>query len=153
MSGHPISADIFRQIVRHTPLVSIDLVITDDTGHVLLGLRTNEPARGVWFVPGGIIRKNETISDAFQRILQAETGRNAAVTDAEFLGVYQHFYDANHFEEPGWGTHYVVLGYRLRVGARPAIALDDQHSRICWMAPTDILASPDVHENTKAYFC
>ena len=152
MADQPISPEIFRLIVRHTPLVSIDLVMEDETGYVLVGLRNNEPARGTWFVPGGIIRKNEKIGDAFRRILKAETGRAADIGEAEFLGVYQHFYDANRFQEPGYGTHYVVQGYRLKLGLRPQIALDDQHSAIRWMTPSEILAAPDLHENTKAYF-
>jgi len=152
MIDQPISPDIFRLIVRHTPLVSIDLVMEDENGYVLVGLRNNEPARGSWFVPGGVIRKNEAMGDAFGRILATETGRHANIKDAEFLGVYQHFYDTNRFQEPGYGTHYVVQGYRLRLGPRPHIALDDQHSTIRWMAPAEILEAPDVHENTKAYF-
>lgn len=152
MADQPISPEVFRLIVRHTPLVSIDLVMEDEGGHVLVGLRNNEPARGTWFVPGGIIRKNEQIGDAFRRILKAETGRVADIADAQFLGVYQHFYDTNRFLEPGYGTHYVVQGYKLKLGKRPEIALDDQHSTIRWMTSAEILSSPDVHDNTKAYF-
>src|SRR3954466_13792753 len=49
----------FADVVRLAPLVSIDLVIRDPDGDVLVGLRTNAPAKGFWFVPGGRIRKNE----------------------------------------------------------------------------------------------
>jgi hypothetical protein len=40
------------------PLVSIDLIIRDNADRVLLGLRNNEPAKGYFFVPGGIILKD-----------------------------------------------------------------------------------------------
>jgi colanic acid biosynthesis protein WcaH len=36
--------------------VSIDLIVRDADGRVLLGLRNNRPARDWWFVPGGIVR-------------------------------------------------------------------------------------------------
>jgi colanic acid biosynthesis protein WcaH len=147
-----ISEDKFACIVRYAPLPSIDLIIRDSDHRVLVGLRTNEPAKNYYFVPGGVIRKNETIELAFARILRAETGCNASLSDARFLGVFQHFYSANRFGEPSYGTHYVVLAYELQLDHCPAIVLDAQHSASKWMAAADLLSASDVHENTKAYF-
>ena len=62
----------FSYIVRCAPLPSFDLIIRDSDGRVLVGHRTNEPAKNYYFVPGGVIRKNETIELAFARILRAE---------------------------------------------------------------------------------
>src|SRR5215217_682629 len=92
----------FTQLVRLTPLVSIDLVIRNNEQKVLVALRTNEPAKGVYFVPGGCIRNNETIESAFTRILKAETGCIAKLADARFLGVFQHFYSTNRFGLTNW---------------------------------------------------
>ncbi len=149
---YPLSKEQFAQIVRCTPLISIDLIICDSTGHVLVGLRENEPAKGVFFVPGGVIRKDERIKAAFVRILRAETGQDLPLDTARFLGVFEHFYATNRFSEPGYGTHYVVLAYKLELAHRPKIVLDDQHSELKWMSAVELLAAPDVHENTKAYF-
>lgn len=149
---HPLNDSDFALIVENTPLVSIDVVMRDPQGHALVGLRTNEPAKDTYFVPGGVIRKNETVDAAFSRIVAVETGLRASLPDAEFLGVYQHLYDTNRFGTPGYGTHYVVLGYALPLEARPDIVLDTQHKEVRWMSPEEILAAPDVHPNTKAYF-
>jgi len=142
----------FAQIVRLTPLVSIDLIISDPSGCILLGMRRNEPAKGIHFVPGGRIGKMETLDSAFTRILECETGCKAQRSDADFLGVYEHIYDTNVFGDPSYETHYVVLGYRLQLSERPRAVLDDQHSAWKWMTPDELLAAQDVHENTKAYF-
>ena len=48
-----LSNDEFIFVVRHVPLVSFDIIIKDPAGNVLVGLRTNEPAKGKYFVPGG----------------------------------------------------------------------------------------------------
>jgi colanic acid biosynthesis protein WcaH len=61
--------DDFAHIVRHAPLISINVVIKDPKQNVLLGLRVDEPAKGQYFVPGGVILKNETIRAAFARVL------------------------------------------------------------------------------------
>jgi colanic acid biosynthesis protein WcaH len=96
----PIDNSDFARIIRYAPLVSIDIIVRDPQGKALLGLRANEPARGKYFVPGGAIRKNETIRDAFARILKAEIGIEASLDNATFLGVFEHFYETNRFGIP-----------------------------------------------------
>ena len=152
MNASWIEPAVFASVVRHTPLVAIDLVLRDPLGAALLGLRTNRPAQGFWFVPGGRIGKDERLADAFARILDLETGLKNAHDQARLLGVYEHLYPDNRFGEPGYGTHYVVLGMELRLDTRPAIRTDDQHSETRWMMPEEILSRADVHQNTKAYF-
>lgn len=142
----------FAALVRNAPLVSIDLLLRDPVGAVLVGLRTNAPAKNTWFVPGGCIRKNERRAEAFARILKAETGLDVPFTQARLIGTFDHIYPDNHFEEPGYNAHYVVLGYEVALPERPAITPDRQHRLLRWMTPAEILADPEMHENTKAYF-
>ncbi|HGU2589280.1 TPA: NUDIX domain-containing protein, partial [Escherichia coli] len=47
----------FATIVRSTPLISIDLIVENEFGEILLGKRINRPAQGYWFVPGGRVLK------------------------------------------------------------------------------------------------
>ena len=147
------SDDNFAQVVRLAPLVSIDLIIRDPIQDVLVARRTSEPAKGFYFVPGGRIRKDETIEAAFVRILKVETGIEIGFDRAQFLGVFQHFYSTNRYGLSDFGTHYVVLAYELRLDYRPTITLDDQHNDHRWMSEEELKAAVDVHDNTKAFFC
>ena len=147
-----LNKDEFAQVVRNTPLVSIDLIIRNPDQSVLVGLRTNEPAKGKWFVPGGVIRKYERLADAFARIAKAEIGLEASIDGARFVGVYEHLYDSNVFGEEGFGTHYVVLAHQLDLDHQPPLESDRQHSGFRWMTPAELISSPDVHQNTKDYF-
>jgi len=142
----------FLNVVASTPLVSIDLIVRNEEGHVLLGKRTNRPAKGYWFVPGGRIRKNERIVDTFERISESELGLRFELKNANFLGVYEHLYDDNFFGEEDIGTHYVVLAYECRLDSGAQILLDAQHSDVRWWDVGDLLDSDSVHVNTKAYF-
>jgi colanic acid biosynthesis protein WcaH len=85
----------FAQVGRNTPLVSIDLIIRNPDRCVLVGPRTNEPAKGKWFVPGGVVRKYERLADAFARIVKAEVGLGASIDDAKFIGVYEYLYEVS----------------------------------------------------------
>ncbi len=138
------------QVVRDAPLVSIDLVIRDRHGRVLLGLRENEPARGSWFVPGGAIRKGERLDAAFARIARDELGLALQRECSRLLGVYEHHYGNNFAGAPGIGTHYVVLAHTLELDGEPRPA-DAQHRALRWFEPQALLADPQVHEHTKAY--
>jgi colanic acid biosynthesis protein WcaH len=100
-------------VIRLAPLVAINLIIRNARSEVLLGLRTNEPAKDRYFVPGRMITKNERLAEASARIVKNETGRAAKFEDARLLGVFEHFYDNNRSGKAGYGTHYVVLGYQL----------------------------------------
>ena len=148
-----LSDEEFAQVVRLAPLISLDIIIRDPQQKVLVALRNNEPAKGVYFVPGGCVRKDETIENAFARILENETGCSAAFNNAQFLGVFQHIYSTNRFGLGGYGTHYVVLAYEVRLDHHPTIVLDEQHSVHRWVNEAELKADPHVHENTKAYFC
>ncbi|MFM9587755.1 NUDIX domain-containing protein, partial [Streptomyces caniscabiei] len=75
---------------------------------VLLGRRTNRPAKGYWFVPGGRIYKDETFDQAFRRLTKIELGQEYSMETSQFLGPYQHLYTDN-FSGSDFSTHYVVL--------------------------------------------
>jgi colanic acid biosynthesis protein WcaH len=156
MTSSPLSArkllprQEFLEVVKRAPLVSIDLIVRDGAGRVLLGRRSNAPARGWWFVPGDSIRKNETLDTVYCHIARAELGLELRRADARFLGVYEHFYP-DHAGGTDFGTHYVVLAHALEL-ERPPTPPAEQHSAYCWMDPAGLLGSAEVHDYTKAYF-
>lgn len=142
----------FVHVVRSAPLVSIDLLIKNKTGQYLLGLRTNAPARGSWFVPGGRILKNESLQQAKRRLSKIEIGKEISPESFSFVGVYEHFYPDNTFRLDGFGTHYVVLAFSIDV---QGLSLDrpfEQHAKFKWFSREDILNSDLVHAYSKAYF-
>ena len=142
----------FLKIIDATPLVSIDLILEDGNGRILLGKRVNRPAQGYWFVPGGRIVKNEKLADAIKRISTAELGITILLSDVELFGAFDHIYEDNCFNESDVNTHYVVLAYKVNWQDDLHIVADDQHSEIKWWAKRDLQDSSDVHQNTKNYF-
>ncbi|WP_276641981.1 GDP-mannose mannosyl hydrolase [Siccibacter turicensis] len=146
-----LSQQDFATVVRSTPLISIDLIVENERGEFLLGKRNNRPAQGFWFVPGGRVQKDETLAAAFERLTQAELGKGYVMGDGEFYGVWQHFYDDN-FSGTDFSTHYIVLGFRLKVTQADLRLPDEQHNDYRWQTPEALLAGNDVHDNSRAYF-
>ena len=151
-AGARLEPQDFENVIRLTPLVSIDMIVRSPERWILLGRRRNEPAKGCFFVPGGRITKNESIAAAFSRLSLAELGVEQAIEAARFLGVYEHFYPTNHLERPGFGTHYVVLAYEFVSPIQDALLPQDQHGEYAWKTESELLSCPEVHEHTKAYF-
>ncbi len=152
MPGQWLEPEDFDSIVRLTPLVAIDLLVRSPDKRILVGRRKSEPAKGSLFVPGGRITKNETLAAAFRRVSLAELGIEKRIEEARFLGVYEHLYATNHHERPGFGTHYVVLAYELVSPIQDLPLPKDQHEEFAWLTEAELLHSPQVHANTKAYF-
>lgn len=141
---------LFSSIVENTPLISIDLIIKNSEGKVLLGQRVNKPAKNSWFVPGGRIYKDEKIEEAFQRITKDEIGKAFDISTAKFLGVYQHFYDDNVFND-NFSTHYIVLGFELIIKEELSLGTI-QHEKYIWFTKDELLDNPEVYSYVKDYF-
>ncbi|MEW7314357.1 GDP-mannose mannosyl hydrolase [Buttiauxella gaviniae] len=146
-----LSAEDFSTVVRSTPLISIDLIVENQAGEFLLGQRTQRPAQKFWFVPGGRVQKDETLERAFARLTEAELGTAFTLADGDFYGVWQHFYDDN-FSGADFSTHYIVLGFHLRVDAEKLHLPDAQHSAYRWLTQEALLSAQNVHDNSRAYF-
>ena len=149
-----LTDETFRTVVASTPLVSIDLVVENAEGAILLGQRLNRPAQGFWFVPGGRIQKNESLDAAFRRLTQGELGQAFERGQARLLDVYEHFYVDSVFGEAAANpdTHYVVLGYHLRLPAGVTLVPPaEQHDRYRWWSMAEMQASAEVHANSRAY--
>jgi len=147
-----LSQHDFINIIDTTPLVSVDLIIQNPDGDVLLGKRRNRPAKNYWFVPGGRIQKNELIEDAIKRVSKAELGFELTLDNAVLLGAYNHIYDDNFAAIEGVNTHYVALGHKFILQQTPELVTDEQHEKMRWQSVASLLADENVHQNTKLYF-
>jgi len=143
----------FLQVVRDAPLVSIDLIVENEAGQYLLGLRVNEPAKGDWFVPGGRIYKNETLDQAFTRIARTELGLDLERSQAQLQGVYEHFYETNAGQKDGFGTHYVVLAHKITLKSMDLeLPKKDQHGQWRWFTREEIVIDATVNRYSRHYF-
>jgi colanic acid biosynthesis protein WcaH len=147
----------FQQAVVALPLVSVDWVLTNPAGELLVGQRLNAPARGAWFTPGGRIRKGEALGQALGRVVQEELGAppdlaGALVQRGRLMGAWDHFYPDAAFS-PTVPTHYVNLPHWAALSAEEVAALrlplGEQHGEWRWMPLEE--AALRVHLWVRAY--
>lgn len=87
------------------PLVGVAAVIFHDAS-VWLARRDQEPSRGLWSLPGGLVELGETHLEALARELREELG--IAITVGGLAGVYDKIF---HDPEGRVQYHYVVVDY------------------------------------------
>ena len=137
----------FTQAVDALPLVSVDWVVVNPAGQILLGLRRRAPARDWWFTPGGRVRKNEALPDALARVGRDELGLPAdLVAGARLLGAWDHFYPDSAYTG-AVSTHYVNLPHLVALdhALDPAALPTGQHGQWRWQDAAEAAVAEDVH--------
>ncbi|MEM7191394.1 MAG: NUDIX hydrolase [Pseudomonadota bacterium] len=103
-----------------TPALTVDCVVFDPAGRVLLIRRGNPPFKGAYALPGGFVDIGETVEDGCRRELREETGLE--VGDLFLAGVY-----SNPLRDPRGHTVSAAFFARLDKPATP-VAGDDAAS-------------------------
>lgn len=156
-----LSRQDYLEVVKKTQVVSVDLIIQDDKGRILVGKRKNSPAKGTYFVPGGRIYKQENITQGFKRILKDEIGiTNMSKVRWSFNCITDHIYPDNFadaLDENGDSIpmHFVCIGINvyLDVGIEfDRETFQIQHDECLWLTPKELLLHKNVHDYTKRYF-
>ena len=101
-------------------------IVRDREGRILLVRRGQEPARGLWSIPGGRIEGDESWDEAAVREVLEETGIEA--TPEDFVGLVE--------RESGSGSTYVIADFALAGEGSPRAGDDADDAR--WCDPSDI---------------
>lgn len=119
----------YKTIHRLMPIPCVDIVVVWKN-RFLLGRRTNQPAKGLWWLPGGRIIKNETIKRAAQRKLREETG--LAANDIAYLCTDETIFKKGPF---GWPTHSINIVFLAKPASIKRLQKHDgQHSEFEWFS-------------------
>ena len=122
------------------PLVGVGGVVVSG-GRVLLVRRAQEPLKGEWSIPGGLLELGEALEEGVQRELKEETGLR--VEPVSVLGVFDRILydkDAGRLK-----YHFVLVDYLCRVGSGEPRAGSDV-SEVCWARREEV---PAYHMNKK----
>ena len=127
-----IPSDLYAKIIRVMPIPCIDLLVMDHQGKILLIKRKNEPARGLWWFPGGRVRFNETRRAAAARILMTETNLESEYFTE--LGTFDVLLDVCSENRISHGISTLL---HATVGSKNATTLDDQSLTFEWRVPSE----------------
>lgn len=120
------------------PLSCVDLFISyqksDGNNEMLMVKRLEEPAKGLWWAPGGRIFKNESYEACIERLLQRECGWSLEnITTPKQIGNFPFSSRVGIFPDIINGFHALCTCYTASViGSAPEIVLDKTSGGFAW---------------------
>jgi mutator protein MutT len=119
-----------KRLYPDHPVVGVGAIILRQ-GKMLLEKRANEPAKGQWTIPGGVVEVGESLQDAVLRETEEETGLKGE--KPELLDVV----DQVHRDKAGRiEYHYVIIDYIVRASGEPKAASDADELR--WVQISEV---------------
>jgi ADP-ribose pyrophosphatase YjhB (NUDIX family) len=117
-----------------TPIVAVGAVILDGD-HVLLVQRGQEPLKGEWSLPGGVVELGETLEGALAREVREETSLDVVV------GAVVEVLDSIRRDAGGRVEyHYIIVDYacRVRGGTSTVASRGTDAADVRWVAVVDL---------------
>lgn len=135
--------ELYASVVRDTVVCCVDIVLVrrnPATGQrqCLLVERASEPAKGLWWWPGGRLLKGETFFAAATRKAQQETGITN-VKPIQVLGIWNTFFPTSHWDTDSIkGTQtvnpIVLVEIDETMEQDPNVKLDAQSENFKWIS-------------------
>ena len=133
-----IPSELYDQIAKCMPIVSVEAVIVMDDSLLFLR-RNNQPAKGEWWFPGGRIHIGESLEQALHREIKEETGLE--IISYKFINVYSRVFPERHD---------ITIAYLCKC-KEDKIILDNEHSQLGFFKHTAISLHPYLLETIKDY--
>ena len=115
-----------REGTAPRPTLGVGAIVVHE-GSLLMVRRAQEPAAGLWSVPGGKVEFGEYITQALRREVEEETGLNIEV------GAFAGF-----FEVVGGDDHYVIMDFFATPAGGLELRPGDDVDEARWVALEDI---------------
>ena len=135
-----------KRLYPDRPIVGVGAVIVDK-GRILLEKRKNEPGRGKWSIPGGLVELGETLEDAVIRELKEETCLESIAKTPSLVDVVDNI-DLD--DEGKVKYHFVIVDYHVKVKDNAFKAASDAES-LKWV-PFDEVESFNLTSSFRVFF-
>ncbi len=107
-----LGTELFLFTSTLTPMINVDLLVTNSKGEILLSWRDDPHCGTGWHIPGGCIRLNETFEARMQKTALSELGSTVSFEPApiEVFEIFTHDYRPG-LAEQRERSHFITLTY------------------------------------------
>lgn len=132
-----------RRIYPSQPVVGVGAIVLNQ-GRMLLEKRKNEPGKGKWSIPGGVVELGEDLLQSVIREVKEETGLDVAVS-----GLIDVVDSISFDEKDAVKYHFVIIDYLVDVKkGEPEPASDADELR--WV-PFDEIENYDLTDSFRLF--
>jgi 8-oxo-dGTP diphosphatase len=135
---------LVKRLYPSQPIVGVGAVIICN-GKILLEKRKNEPGKGKWSVPGGLVELGESVEQTVMREVEEETGLE--VEKPEHIDVVDNIIR----DESGRVKyHFVIIDYFMKLKGGTLKAASDAEE-LKWVPLSDV-EKYDLTKTFRAFF-
>jgi 8-oxo-dGTP diphosphatase len=131
---------LVKRLYPKQPIIGVGAVIIED-GKILLEKRKNEPGKGKWSIPGGLVELGESIEQTVIREVKEETGLD--VGKPEHIDVVDNVVRDENGEVK---YHFVIIDYLAKLKGGMLKAASDAEE-LEWVS----LSGVEKHDLTKTF--
>jgi|APSaa5957512576_1039674.scaffolds.fasta_scaffold02000_7 colanic acid biosynthesis protein WcaH len=149
MDKNFIEEELYKKIVENVLIATVDIVVLSrDLKKLLLFKRENNPAKGIYYTPGGRIYKGEEAIECAIRKTKEEIGIDISKDDLGFGGTIVEKWENSFFSEEIESSFMTMFFYFI-LDNEDNLKLDKQHSEYKWFNIEDETISPYVRKKVK----
>jgi colanic acid biosynthesis protein WcaH len=147
MSFEKIPEEEYVNILEKVPVCCVDVVVKSRK-RVLVVLRSNEPGKGTFAIPGGRVHKNEKLEDAAKRKVLEETGLKIRIL--KNLDTYETMFDDVPFKNLKTGVHTINVTFLAEpIEENAEIKIDSTSSAFKWINKIENDVHPYIRKVLK----
>jgi mutator protein MutT len=135
---------LVKRLYPKQPIIGVGAVIIKD-GKILLEKRKNEPGKGKWSIPGGLVELGETVEQTAMREVKEETGLE--VEKPEHIDVVDNI---TRDENGEIKYHFVIIDYFVKLKGGTVKAASDAEE-LKWVSLNDV-EKYDLTITFRAFF-
>ncbi len=136
-----------KRLYPDQPVVGVGAVIIDK-GMILLEKRKNEPGKGKWSIPGGLVDLGETLEHAVTREVEEETSLKCKNDDRPLLIDVVDNIDLD--DKGRTKYHFVIIDYLVKVDSSEFSAASDAEE-LRWVSPNEV-ENYDLTSSFRLFF-
>jgi len=135
---------LVKRLYPKQPIIGVGAVIIKD-GKILLEKRKNEPGKGKWSIPGGLVELGESVEQTVIREVKEETGLD--VEKPEHIDVVDNIIRDENGEVK---YHFVIIDYFVKLKGGTLEAKSDAEE-LRWVL-LDEVEKYDLTKTFRAFF-
>lgn len=147
--------DIYGRALDRFVISALDVLVVRQSGEILLGKRSWEPAKDVFWIIGGARNRGEYFEETASRHVKRELGIPIDPNRFRMLGCYSLAFAKRrqHPEEHGVHTDSHVFVTNLTDSEVAAIQLNEEYQESKWIMPKEVVKQSDTFHPAVVQIC
>lgn len=115
----PLTKAEFDKIYSKVPRLCVEVILRSQDGDIWLAKRKTDPAKGLWYTPGGTVLMLELLTDAVKRIAAEELLITEIKSEPKMIDVIEYNFST-------YTGFPISIAYEISTKQTPQIGLDGE---------------------------